>query len=194
MAKRLSSFFSLSRDDKDHADGPQSPPPLNPQSPNYPVTPTFHKLHKHRATASSELDLQSDLPPLAPPPFLSESGVVRPPSSQFSGQDSRPGSRTGSPQSQVQSREGSRSRPQTPSLLIPPGAAVSPARPGTPTSTKITKKKSWHPGKPEKHKFDDGHTPKAWIAGLKEYVAYDLNPLLRGERVSMITTGKNQFY
>ena len=184
MAKRLSSLFSLSRDDKDHPDTPLSPPPANPQSPSYPAPPTSHKLHKHRVTASSELDLHNDLPPLAPPPLLSESGVVRPSSSHLSGQDSRPDSRTGSPKSQVQSREGSRSRPQTPNLLIPPGTTGSPARPGTPTSAKITKKKSWLPAKSDRHRFDDGHPHKAWIAGLKEFVAYDQNPLLKGEKVT----------
>ena len=187
MSKRLSSLFSLSRD-SDHR--PSEPPPsatatsphIAPQSPN---TATGHKLHKHRFNSSSQTDLNDHLPPLAPPPLLTESGAVRPPSSQRSGPDSRPTSRNSSSHSQSHSREASRSRPQTPNLLIPPGATGSPGHPATPSSARVTKKKSWLPGKQDKHKFEDGPgSSKAWIAGLREFVACDLTPLLRGERVS----------
>ncbi|KIX04496.1 uncharacterized protein Z518_05366 [Rhinocladiella mackenziei CBS 650.93] len=183
MAKRLSSLFSLSRDDNEAPQSTTALSPNYPPSPNHAISPTSRKSYKYRVTSSSEVDPVENLPRLAPPPLLSESGFVRPPSSHR-GTDSRPGSRASSPQSQVQSRDGSRSRPQTPNSLIPPGAATSTGQPATPTSAKITKKKSWLAGKSDKHEFEDGHShQKAWIAGLREYVAYDLTPLLRGEKV-----------
>ncbi|KIW88427.1 uncharacterized protein Z519_10996 [Cladophialophora bantiana CBS 173.52] len=184
MAKRLSSLFSLSRDaaDKTGAEPPATATShVPPQSSGHSIS---HKLHKHRITSSSEIDLNDGLPPLAPPPLLSESGAVRPPSSHLSGPDSIPGSRNSSPHSLAQSRETSRSRPQTPNLLIPPGAAGSQGHPATPPSAKMAKKKSRLHGKSDRHKLDDGQgTSQAWIAGLREHVAYDLAPLLKGERV-----------
>ncbi|EXJ66659.1 uncharacterized protein A1O5_10330 [Cladophialophora psammophila CBS 110553] len=185
MAKRLSSLFSLSRD---AADKTGAAPPATATSPHIPPQSSSHsishKLHKHRITSSSEIDLNDGLSPLAPPPLLSESGAVRPPSSHLSGPDSMPGSRNSSPHSLARSRETSRSRPQTPNLLIPPGATGSPGHPATPPSAKIAKKKSWLHGKSDRHKFDDGQgASMAWIAGLREHVAYDLAPLLKGERV-----------
>ncbi|OAL33192.1 hypothetical protein AYO20_07509 [Fonsecaea nubica] len=191
MAKRLSSLFSLSRDsaDKINPDSPPTMPAATTVSPHIAPQSTSHaishKLHKHRITSSSEVDLNADLPPLAPPPLLSDSGAVRPPSSHHSAADSVPGSRNSSPHSLVRSRDASRSRPQTPNLLIPPGTAGSPCHPATPPSAKIAKKKSWLHGKADKHKFADGEGPsKAWIAGLREHVAYDLTPLLKGDRVT----------
>jgi hypothetical protein len=145
-----------------------------------PASQSSHKLHKHRSAAASQYDPGDVLSPLAPPPLLHESGPGYAPSS---GTDSRPGSRNSSPHSlAARSVEGNRSRPQTPNLLIPPGG--SPGLPATPPSARVAKKKSWIPGKSDKHKSDDaGSASKAWIAGLKEYVAYDLTPLLAGNRV-----------
>ncbi|EXJ61705.1 hypothetical protein A1O7_02134 [Cladophialophora yegresii CBS 114405] len=181
MSKRLSSLFTLSRDSDQHSQRQHpeatpsttaSSPPIAPQSP--------HKLHKSRFTSSSQIDLNDGLPPLAPPPRLTESGSVRPPSSHRSGPDSRPTSRNSS----IHSRDGSRSRPQTPNLLIPPGNTHSPGLPATSPVAKITKKKSWLPGKSDKHKFEDGSTSsKAWIAGIRDHMPYDLAPLSKGERV-----------
>ncbi|EXJ87177.1 hypothetical protein A1O3_04136 [Capronia epimyces CBS 606.96] len=177
MAKRLSSLFSLSRDGKPH------PEPLGPAHPTYTAALTTHKLHKNRFTASSNTDLIEGSSGLAPPPLLTETGLVRPPSSQRSGSESRPGSRASSGHSQVHSREGSRSRPQTPTLVIPSNAPAPPARPATPSSGR-TSKRGWAPGKHDRHKIDDGSAHrKAWIAGLREYVPYDLAPLLGGEKV-----------
>lgn len=184
MAKRLSSLFSLSRDDKDHVETPQSyttPSSQFPPSPSYLPTPTSHKLHKHRFTASSDIDFNENaLPPLEPPPFLSESGVPRPPSSNRSGPDSRPASRNSSPHSLNENR----SRPQTPSLMIPHNSTGSPARPATPNSAKISKKKTWGPGRSDKQKPEDGQgSQRAWIAGLREHIPYHLTPLLTGDKV-----------
>ncbi|OAP64199.1 hypothetical protein AYL99_00171 [Fonsecaea erecta] len=187
MAKRLSSLFSHARDPTDSItpDPPTavaaSAPHIPPQSAGHAIS---HKLHKHRITSSSEIDLNAGLPPLTPPPLLSASGAVRPPSSHQSASGSTSASRNSSPHSLVRSREASRSRPQTPNLLIPPGTAGSPGHPATPPSAKVAKKKSWLHGKSDKHRFDDGPgASKAWIAGLREHVAYDLTPLLKGERV-----------
>ena len=61
---------------------------------------------------------------------------------------------------------------------------TSPGLPPTSPSAKITKKKSWLPGKSDKHKFEDGsRSRKAWIAGIPEHVAYDVNPLVSGSKV-----------
>lgn len=51
---------------------------------------------------------------------------------------------------------------------------------------KLSKKKSGLPGgKADKLKFDDGDLhQKAWIAGLKEHIPYDLTPLLTGDKVA----------
>ncbi|OQV10793.1 hypothetical protein CLAIMM_14735 [Cladophialophora immunda] len=190
MAKRLSSLFSLSRDSADKVD-PDIPPTMESAtatSPHIPPQSTghaiSHKLHKHRMTSSSEIDLNASLPPLAPPPLLSDAGAVPPPSSHQSAPDSLSGSRNSSPHSLARSRDASRSRPQTPNLLIPPGTAGTPGQSATPPSAKIAKKKSWLHGKSDKHKFDNGQgAHNAWIAGLREHVAYDLTPLLTGERV-----------
>ncbi|EHY57180.1 hypothetical protein HRR80_003405 [Exophiala dermatitidis] len=179
MAKRLSSLFSLSRDDKQHSEVVEPDSIHHAQSPTYVAATTSHKLSKHRVT-SSTIDLTAGASSLAPPPLLSEPGFVRPPSSHRSGSESRPGSRTSS----AHSYEGSRSRPQTPTLLIPSSTTASPARPTTPSSAKLSKKKSWIPTRHDRHKGDDGQGPhKAWIAGLREHVPYDLGPLLRGDKV-----------
>jgi hypothetical protein len=69
---------------------------------------------------------------------------------------------------------------------VPPdGASIgSPGRPLTATSTKI-KKKSWGPTKHERQSHEEGLSqPKAWIAGIRELVAYDLTPLLMGAKVT----------
>lgn len=112
--------------------------------------------------------------PLAPPPLLTGDGYVRPPSSAGSGYGSRPGSRAASPQS-----AGSRSRPTTPSIM----QSGSDSRPQTPNSAKLNKRKSWLPGTKDKGKFDEKKNSQAWIAGLRDHVAYDITPLLSGERV-----------
>ncbi|KAJ9605857.1 hypothetical protein H2200_009706 [Cladophialophora chaetospira] len=175
MAKRLSALFSSSRDSDNHHPTP-TPPSAGTSSPHY-VPQSPNRLHKHQLASSSQIDLNDGLTPLAPPPLLSE-GPFRPPSSHRSGTDSRPGSRNSS-------RDGSRSRPQTPNLLIPPGFTGSPGLPATPPSGRIVKKRSWLPGKQQdKHKFEDGPASSdAWIAAIKEHIPYGLGPLLKGERV-----------
>jgi hypothetical protein len=45
------------------------------------------------------------------------------------------------------------------------------------------KKKGWLPGKTGSPQSDGQGQQKAWIAGLREYVGYDLAPLLTGNRV-----------
>ena len=141
------------------------------------------RLHKLRVTSDG-----SNPPPAAlfqdiePPQFPSKRNASNPPSSY----GSRPGSKVGSP---INSREGSRSRPQTPILLQPGAVAKSPSRTGTPTSATLNKRRSWMPG--SGGRSDKGHveqTPsesKAWIAGLKEHIPYDIKPLLNGTRVRL---------
>ena len=99
------------------------------------------------------------------------------------------------------SRDSSRSRPTTPSNnLMPSGQnspvyTSSPTHQKTPNSAKAARRRSWMPGKHEKS-TSQGGTSKAWIAGLREHVPYDINPLIDGERVrhkyslsQMILTG-----
>jgi hypothetical protein len=192
MAKRVSSLFSLSltRDDKGREHEQISHPSGTecPHTSSHTSIAAPQKLHKHHATTSSDISLHDRLPPLAPPPPpVSNEGAYRPPSSQRSGPDSRLGSRTSSPISLnlVHSRDDSRSRPQSPASTVPPdGASIgSPGRPLTATSTKF-KKKSWGATKHERQSHEEGQSqPKAWIAGIRELVAYDLTPLLMGAKV-----------
>lgn len=137
------------------------------------------RLHKLRVTSDG-----SDPPPAAlfqdiePPQFPFTRNASNPPS--------RHGSRPGSP---INSREGSRSRPQTPVLLQPGALAQSPSRTGTPTSATLKKRRSWMPGsggRPDKgHVESTPSESKAWIAGLKEHIPYDITPLLNGTRVRL---------
>lgn len=184
MAKRLSSLFSLSKDDNnstDHRSIPKSAttPALAPPA-------KVGRLHKNTPSLPTSQSLQTfpdsdptlpQLPvtPLQPPPLLTGDGMIRPPSSAGSG--SRPPS-----QSSV------RSRPQTPTFAITP-VEGSPIRPTTPGSaTKLNKKSSWLPGKSPKSAKDGKKHSQAWIAGLPDHVPYDLHALLHGERVSRCTT------
>lgn len=114
------------------------------------------------------------LSPLAPPPILVNYGPPRPASSQ------------GSVSSRPVSREGSRSRPSTPTtLMAPPGRTGSPTPKTqmTPKDSKISKRHSWMPKKLGHGAEDGDHEPKAWIAGLREHIPYDVSPIFRGERV-----------
>jgi hypothetical protein len=118
------------------------------------------------------------LSPLVPPPTLVSHGPPQPASSHGSVQ-SRPNSRAGS-------RDGSRSRPSTPTVTAPPGSASSPiSRPqAAPREHKIAKRQSWHPKKPgQEGEESSNYEPKAWIAGLREHIPYDMSPVFRGERV-----------
>ena len=169
-----SSSSNLYDASQEHAFGGSGSAPQVTQS------PSKNKLHKNASSGTytpPPIDTMSM--PLAPPPVLSSDGIARPPSS--AGHLSRPGSRQAS-------REASRSRPTTPSLLVPSDSATSLSRPQTPDSKKISKKRSWLPGKLDKTFADTGHhLPQAWIAGLREHVPYDLNSLLDGEKVSHLT-------
>ena len=120
----------------------------------------------------------ASLSPLAPPPTLVNCGPPRP----ASGHDSV---RSG-PSSRAASRETSRSRPSTPTTMVPPGSANSPIARAqtTPRDSKILKRHSWLPKRPGQAEDEVGsHEPKAWIAGLREHVPYDVSPVLSGERV-----------
>ena len=175
-AKRLSSMFSLSKD----GSGPAVTPSHSRDS-SLNQSPTTSRLQKHASNSSAETNPHSQLPPLvplAPPPLMYGDGF-RPPSSAGSG--SLPGSRASSPQSAP-----SRSRPQTPTIIVPETDTTSPARPLTPTSEKLNKRKSWLPRKSDKQKAEERKNAKAWIAGLRDFVNYDVAPLLTGDRVSCI--------
>lgn len=185
MARRLSAFLSLSRSDKDQYSETSGPPDEGPleyvRSPSTASAP--HKLHKHNLPTPSEGTNEGNAP-LAPPSF-SNNGLYRPPSSQRT--DSRPGSRASTPPSLnlVRSRDDSRSRPPTPILSVPSGAATSQGRPVTPTST-TSKKKSWISTRSDRNSYDSqaqASWGRAWIAGLRDFVGYDVTPILYGEKV-----------
>lgn len=61
-----------------------------------------------------------------------------------------------------------------------------PSSPTSATGISKLKKKSWTlGGRPDGPNFEDGDAhQRAWIAGLKEHITYDLTPLLTGDRVS----------
>lgn len=49
---------------------------------------------------------------------------------------------------------------------------------------KVSKRHSWLPRKPSQETEDPGEPEsKAWIAGLRDHIPYDLSPIFRGERI-----------
>lgn len=184
MSKRLSSLFGHKKE-KSEEEASGSPLKYQQATSVSPVASPVSggRLQKQRLQSSSQLSLNThDVPPLEPPPTFREgaSGISARPSS-------RPASRNGNPSDYPSSRESSRSRPQTPNLLTIPGqtsspAPFSPVSPGSATA-KLAKKK-YPGGKQDKFKFGDGESQqKAWIAGLKEHIPYDLTQLLHGDRL-----------
>jgi hypothetical protein len=134
-----------------------------------------HKLHKSNPSAGLSLPALNTMAamPLVPPPIINADGLQRPQSTCSSGQASR---------------EGSRSRPTTPNMLTPYDNLPS-SRPQTPTSAKVSKRRSWLPGKSEKGPVgQERHEAQAWIAGLKEHMPYNLEPLINGEKASHVTS------
>jgi hypothetical protein len=120
-------------------------------------------------------------PPLAPPPALVNYGAPGPASSH--------GSVRSRPSSQAGSREGSRSRPSTPNTMAPPSSTSSPMSRTqmTPKDSKISKRQSWLPKRQGQEAEDlKDHEPKAWIAGLREHIPYDMSPIFRGDKVSCL--------
>ena len=183
--QRLSLLFSLDRDDSasnisqsiassQNLDSFQD---LNAYDRNR--SPTGQNLTKNRVPSLSRFDpppLDTAFQTLSPPPLATASGAAR--GHNRDGSNSIQNSWMESPQT---SREGSRSRSQTPSILIPPGDSP---RPNTLDSATPGKRRSWLPGKSPKSATDQNHSePNAWIAGLRGHVAYDLKPLLDGNKV-----------
>ena len=187
MSKRLSSLFGLSKDKETGSAGAGNYTNSRPVSaaPSPSASPTSsHRLQKQRLTSTSDLNLNaSSIPTLEPPPTFREtaSGITPRPSS-------RPATRNGT-LDYASDRESSRSRPQTPVRLQVPGsiAASAPSSPASPAGQgKLSKKKATLPGgRLDKTRFDDGEShQRAWIAGLKEHIPYDLTPLLTGDKVT----------
>lgn len=189
-SNRLSSLLSLGHSRNDSASSlSQSssvshPPDLlqdyAPKSPGPPLQASSkHKLHKSNPSVGSSLpplDTMASLP-LAPPPPISTDGFPKP--SSATGQLSAYSSGQGS-------REGSRSRPTTPTML-PHYDSLSTPRPQTPISAKTSKRRSWLPNKADKSPVgQERHEPQAWIAGLKEHIPYNLVPLINGEKVGRL--------
>lgn len=181
MSKRLSSLFGGNK--KDKSDDSNATPSLHTRQNTLTVSPVpsptaGNRLHKRGLTSTSSLSLDiSDIPPLAPPPTFREGA------SGISARPSRAETRDGS--EYASSRESSRSRPQTPNLLTIPGQPTSPVTfsPNSAASGKLSKKRGAVP-RQEKHRFDEGESSqKAWIAGLKEHIPYDLTQLLLGDRL-----------
>lgn len=83
----------------------------------------------------------------------------------------------------AKSREGSRSRPTTPGGTE--NTSGSDSMPSSPKLRKAAKRKSWFSKSGPAHGDGvDRQTPPAWIAGHFDNVAYNLLPLINGERVS----------
>ncbi len=199
-ARKLSTLFSSgsSRDDSDAVLSHSSTSPHlrgsshdlsgagSRSNASLPKSASLSKIAGHRAhnSINSHNPIMpppintATLSPLAPPPTLVNYGPPRPASSH--------GSARSRPSSRATSREGSRSRPSTPTTIGPPASANSPvARTQTiPRDTKISKRHSWVPRKPGNGPDELGsQEPKAWIAGLREHIPYDLSPIFRGEKV-----------
>ncbi|KAK5074073.1 hypothetical protein LTR64_006785 [Lithohypha guttulata] len=187
MSKRLSSFFGHKKEKSEEGaiGSPRHLSYSSDASPN--ASPSAgSRLQKYRPQSPSHLSLNThEIPSLEPPPTFRESasGITARPSS-------RPVSRHAAGPDYPSSRESSRSRPQTPTLLTIPGQPTSPApfSPATPSSAasgKLAKKRLGLSGpKQDKLKFGDGDSQqKAWISGLKEHIPYDLTQLLHGDRL-----------
>jgi hypothetical protein len=183
---RVSSLFSVGHSRNDSASSlsqssyaSHAPDASQGQSPGSPgstlQSASKHKLHKSNPSAGLSLPALNTMAamPLVPPPIINADGLQRPQSTCSSGQASR---------------EGSRSRPTTPNMLTPYDNLPS-SRPQTPTSAKISKRRSWLPGKSEKGPVgQERHEAQAWIAGLKEHMPYNLEPLINGEKASHVTS------
>ncbi|RMZ77153.1 hypothetical protein DV737_g4512, partial [Chaetothyriales sp. CBS 132003] len=179
MARRLSAIFSPSKDDTDADPGHSLIHRFSHSQLNLNQPVDRSRLHKHTVSSYSETGNQATAT-LAPPPLFVESGLVRPLSSHGSG--SRPQSRGSSAQSGDR-----RSQSQTPTTLISDAdhsPAWSHSRPTTPASEVPNKRKNRVLVKGGKSGSENGPQSRAWIAGLKDHVPYDLKPLLQGEPVS----------
>lgn len=199
-ARKLSTLFSSgpSRDDSDsvlsrsstssHLRGSSHdlPGAGSRSSASLPKSASLTKIAGHRTHTSinSHTSMMpppistAPFPPLAPPPTLVNYGPPRPASSH--------GSARSRPSSRATSREGSRSRPSTPTTIAPPGSATSPVArtQTTPRDAKVSKRHSWVPKRSGNGPDVVGsQEPKAWIAGLREHIPYDLSPIFRSEKV-----------
>jgi hypothetical protein len=184
---RLSSLFSLghTRDGSNsslshsptsspaHDTTPEHPPTGIIQAPQSLSQQKLRRTDRSRENVLLPLDA-STTSPLIPPPVLTGYGPPRPPSSTGT---------LSAPQSRAGSREGSRSRPSTPSAVGSTGSPL--LLPSTPGSDKASKRRSWMPGKLGKAAADPAASaPQAWVAGVSQHVAYDLTPLISGDTVS----------
>ncbi|RMZ81786.1 hypothetical protein DV738_g2047, partial [Chaetothyriales sp. CBS 135597] len=172
MARRLSAMFLPSKDTTGlESDRSIAHKPL--------PAPHASRLHKAPQLPCTEPGKQTNETLAPPPPVYLDSTFVRPRSPY--GSSSQPQSRASSPLSVEK-----RSRPQTPSALGSDGSlspARSPAtthsRPTTPGSAKPVKRKTRFLIKADKSGREDDQQPAAWIAGLKDKVPYDLQPLFQ---------------
>ncbi|KAL4798995.1 hypothetical protein BDV19DRAFT_320584 [Aspergillus venezuelensis] len=181
-AKRISSLFSLSSNNKD-ATSPSSPrsPGLPPdqqpppqdrrrRSSSRPArlssAPVPNFSHPSPSPMADNFDLSSPLPP--PPSLLSVN------------QDLADNASTSSDRPQSRGRRlSSSNRPSSSGGLAVPGGPDS--RPGTPS-----KRRSWMPGRARASSIDvrsSPQLPSAWIAGLEHKIIYDMAPLGRGEQI-----------
>ena len=189
-AKRISSLFSLGSNKDSVSSSPVSPgfkssPDQVPQDASRPRSasrPTRIVSQPNLDSSNDHFNLDEPLPP--PPSLLAVNQDLA--SSPTSGPDGRPQSR---------GRRRSSSRPASAAGLFVPGGSDS--RPSTPS-----KRRSWIPGRARASSVDTRGTlmpaspqPQppssgAWIAGLDQRIAYDLNPLAQGEQVCFISRGR----
>ena len=183
-AKRISSLFSLGSNKDSVSSSPVSPgfkssPDQVPQDASRPRSasrPTRIVSQPNLDVSSNDhFNLDEPLPP--PPSLLAINQDLA--SSPTSGPDGRPRSR---------GRRRSSSRPASAAGLFVPGGSDS--RPSTPS-----KRRSWIPGRARASSVDtrgtlmpsspqpQPPTSGAWIAGLDQRIAYDLDPLAQGEQV-----------
>lgn len=190
-AKRISSLFSLGS----NKDGSISPSPVSPGFPK--SSPEQHPQDATRPRSASRpsrivsqpnpdtltnFNLDDPLPP--PPSLLAVNQDLA--NSPSTGPDGRPQSR---------GRRRSSSRPASAAGLFVPGGG-SDSRPSTPS-----KRRSWIPGRVRASSVDTRGPPSpqlppnqsgAWIAGLDKKIAYNLEPLARGDQVCIGTQSKER--
>ncbi|KAL4970512.1 uncharacterized protein BDV14DRAFT_44561 [Aspergillus stella-maris] len=181
-AKRISSLFSLSSNNKDATS------PSSPRSPGLPPDQQPPPQDRRRRSSSRPARLSSAPVPNfshpSPSPmadnFDLDSPLPPPPSLLSVNQDLADNASTSSDRPQSRGRRlSSSNRPSSSGGLAVPGGPDS--RPGTPS-----KRRSWMPGRARASSIDvrsSPQLPSAWIAGLEHKIIYDMAPLGRGEQV-----------
>ena len=197
-AKRISSFFNISKDDPVASDGAPTMTMMSTPSFAPPPPPPPHDFERSgygpimRKPVSVQNLSTFDIPPerpqfFSPPPIDSPyDPTLLPPPSLAQSDRGRSDSPTGRrPDSRDERR--SKSRPNEPLLVIPGKGSRDNSRPSTPVDGKSRRRSLFGKGAQTVNDAPANvgrDSLKAWIAGLQETIPYELSPLLTARHVS----------